>query len=270
MSKKQSTTKPASRSYLVVLIGGLVVIVVLTSGALALNYKQKSNDSSLPVAPTGFAGTVEVAPRRGRHQARGPRADLKRTGLLATITRSSQKSLTAADEAGLIKMREEEKLARDVYLTLADRYNLRVFSNIAKAEQTHMDSVKILLDKYKINDPVVDNTIGEFSDPEIKQLYNELVTKGKTSSKDALLVGATIEDLDIYDLDKLMQETDNPDIKLIYERLTLGSENHLRAFIRNLKELDVSYEPEYISQERYETIINATSARGYGCRSRQR
>ncbi len=252
MPKKQSTNKPSEHSYRVILIGGLVVIVVLTSGVLALNYKQQPKDSNLPATPTS---AVEAAPRRGRPQAKGPQADRERAGLVATISQSSQKSLTAADEAGIIKMREEEKLARDVYLTLADQYNLSVFSNIAKAEQTHMDSVKVLLDKYKINDPVVNDMIGEFSDPEIKQLYDELVAKGKTSTKDALLVGATIEDLDIYDLDKLTQETDNPDIKLVYERLTLGSENHLRAFTRNLKELGVNYEPEYISQERYEAIV---------------
>ena len=55
------------------------------------------------------------------------------------------KPLTAADAAGLQYMREEEKLARDVYTLLGDRYDVRVFDNIARAESRHMAAIKRLL-----------------------------------------------------------------------------------------------------------------------------
>jgi hypothetical protein len=132
-----------------------------------------------------------------------------------------------------------------------------------------MDAIKTLIDKYEIKDPVVGDTVGVFSDSEMQQLYNELVTKGSQSTKDALLVGATIEDLDIYDLDNLVKETNNSDIKLVYEHLTWGSENHLRAFTRNLNEIGVTCQPEYISQERYEAIIDTQVTHGYRGRGRE-
>lgn len=49
-------------------------------------------------------------------------------------------------------MREEEKLARDVYLTFGEKWGLTLFTNIAKSEQTHTDAVKTLLDRYEIKD----------------------------------------------------------------------------------------------------------------------
>ena len=56
--------------------------------------------------------------------------------------------LSATEKESLLYMREEEKLARDVYNAFYDRYGLRVFSNIATSEQAHMDAVLTLLNRY--------------------------------------------------------------------------------------------------------------------------
>lgn len=142
--------------------------------------------------------------------------------------------LTSQEKDGLIYMRLEEKLARDVYLTLGKTYNQKIFVNIPESEQRHMDAVKALLDKYEIADPVIDNEIGAFTNDFFKKLYNDLISKGQISFKDAMLVGKEIEELDIKDLNERIEQTDNPDIKMIYENLRHGSENHLRAFTRHL------------------------------------
>lgn len=131
-------------------------------------------------------------------------------------------------------MRLEEKLARDVYLTLGKTFNHKMFVNIPESEQRHMDAVKALLDKYEIADPVTDNEIGVFANTDFKKLYDDLVAKGKTSFKDAMLVGIEIEEMDIKDLVERIEQTDNPDIKEVYENLKRGSENHLRAFTKHL------------------------------------
>ena len=57
---------------------------------------------------------------------------------------------------------------------------------------------------------------------------------------DALIVGATVEDLDIKDLIDLLNKTDNPDIILVYNNLNKGSRNHLRAFIAQIESLGAS------------------------------
>jgi len=142
--------------------------------------------------------------------------------------------LSIQEKDGLIYMRLEEKLARDVYLTLGKIYNQKMFVNIPESEQRHMDAVKALLDKYEIPDPVSDNDIGSFANADFKKLYDELVTKGQKSFNDAMLVGKEIEEMDIKDLVERIEQTDNPDIKAVYENLKQGSENHLRAFTRHL------------------------------------
>lgn len=142
--------------------------------------------------------------------------------------------LSSQEKDGLIYMRLEEKLARDVYFTLGKTYAQKLFVNIPESEQRHMDAVKALLDKYDIADPITNDEIGSFTNTDFKKLYDELVQKGQSSFKDAMLVGKEIEEMDIKDLDERIEQTDNPDIKAVYENLKRGSENHLRAFTKHL------------------------------------
>ncbi|NPA11433.1 MAG: DUF2202 domain-containing protein [Epsilonproteobacteria bacterium] len=164
--------------------------------------------------------------------------------------------------ADLTHMREEEKLARDVYLTLYNKWHLRIFNNIANSEQRHMDAIKALLDKYSLPDPVKDDTVGVFSDPKMLNLYNQLVQEGSKSVTDALKVGATIEDLDIKDLDEALENTNNQDISFVYKNLKKGSENHLRAFVGFLRKYGSDYEPQYISYDYFEEILSTPRQRG--------
>lgn len=171
-------------------------------------------------------------------------------------------SLTPAEEQWLIHMREEEKLARDVYTTLGEQWGVPVFTNIARSEQTHTDAIKTLLERYGVDDPVNDDTVGAFSLADIKKLYEDLVAQGSTSRSDALVVGATIEDLDIADLDKAMAETSASDINTVYANLQKGSRNHMRAFVKNITAQGGSYTPQYISAEAYQSIISSSQERG--------
>ena len=169
--------------------------------------------------------------------------------------------LNGDEENHIVYMREEEKLARDVYLTLADTWQLPIFGNIAGAEQRHMDALKRVLDLYDVADPVVDDTVGVFANTHLADLYTELVTLGKTSLMNALTVGATIEDLDLYDLDEMLGNAENDHVKLVGNNLAKGSRNHLRAFMGALIAQDGSYEPQYISQEAFDAILDSEMER---------
>ncbi|NOX17528.1 MAG: DUF2202 domain-containing protein [Chlorobi bacterium] len=161
------------------------------------------------------------------------------------------------EEAGLIFMREEEKLARDVYLTFHSQFGLRVFDNISKAEQVHMNAIKVLLDRYEIEDPVGENGIGVFVNEDLQNLYDALIEQGNVSAEAALEVGGIIEEVDILDLKEYLTGVDgNWDIARVYTNLERGSENHLRAYVWNLKRLGVIYEPHYLDQQTYDDIIN--------------
>ena len=136
--------------------------------------------------------------------------------------------LTAAEEEGLLFMREEEKLARDVYLFLLDKWGLRVFANIAASEQRHMDAVLYLLGKYDLDDPAL--APGLFQNAELQDLFELLVAKGEKSLVDAIEVGILIEKTDIEDIEILLGQTDKNDIIQVYSNLLDGSYSHLEAF----------------------------------------
>ena len=162
---------------------------------------------------------------------------------------------SAAEISGLMFLREEEKVARDVYLAMSDLYNARVFSNISNSEQTHMNAILGLLEKYGLDDPVGSNPEGVFSNQDLQNLYDNLVEIGESSLIDALRVGAAIEEIDIIDLDEEIALTTHADITTVYGNLRAGSCNHLRAFVRNLANQGVTYEPQYLTREEFDAIM---------------
>lgn len=178
------------------------------------------------------------------------------------ISEISEADLSEEEIAGLILMREEEKLARDVYLTLGGIWETPLFTNIASSEQTHTDAVKVLLDRYDIEDPVQNDTIGVFVSPELAKLYTDLIEQGSKSLLDALIVGATVEDLDIKDLNELLDQTDNADIIATYNNLNKGSRNHLRAYMRQIEKNNGVYEAQFISDAEFNDIISAEQEKG--------
>jgi hypothetical protein len=125
-----------------------------------------------------------------------------------------------------------------------------------------MTAVKFLLDKYGLTDPVVDSTVGAFSSEEMSELYEELTAMGNLSLVDALFVGATIEDLDLFDLYEFLAETDNVDVKTVYQNLAKGSRNHLRAFAYQLSINNEKYSAQYLDQDQIDDILTAEMERG--------
>ncbi|MDD4885789.1 MAG: DUF2202 domain-containing protein [Thiomonas sp.] len=170
--------------------------------------------------------------------------------------------LSTTEASVLVFMREEEKLARDVYQLLYTQWGQKVFNNIAASEQQHMDAVALLLARYNLPDPAANAATGVFQDPQLQEMFNTLMAQGQTSLIAALTVGATIEDLDIQDLQVRIAATDNADIALVFNELMKGSRNHLRAFISQLTTLRVTYTPQYISQAEFDAIVNSPTETG--------
>lgn len=138
--------------------------------------------------------------------------------------------LSEAERDALLFMSEEEKVARDLYLAFADEYGLRVFENIARAEQQHIDSVVALLNRYEMELPATMDEPGVYSDPELQALYDDLLARGLESATAAIEVGVAVEETDIADLEEALAVTDNADIELVFSALLEGSRSHLAAF----------------------------------------
>ena len=187
------------------------------------------------------------------------------TALDNALAEINATGLTADEQDNLIYMREEEKLAHDVYMTLYTQWNLPIFQNIANSEATHTEAIRTLLLRYGLEDPAVNQDLGSFTNETLQALYEQLVAAGSQSLADALTVGATIEDLDIVDLQDSLAQTDKADISLVYENLMKGSRNHLRAFTNTLQQqTGGTYQPQYLDQATYEAIIASEVERGRG------
>lgn len=133
----------------------------------------------------------------------------------------------------LVYLIEEEKLAHDVYQAMFDLWGARVFGNILKSEQTHQSQVLTVMAARGIADPR-QAAAGKFNNAELQALYNQLIAKGSLSAKDAYQVGVAIEELDIDDITKMLATAKDADVIAMMENLRKGSENHLRAFNKQL------------------------------------
>lgn len=188
--------------------------------------------------------------------------------------------LTLGEREHLVFMREEEKLARDVYITLGAQYSrLRVFGNIDDSEQRHTSAVRDMLEKYGIKDPSANDNVGAFTGenygPYFTKKFNELVERGRQSDIEALKVGALIEELDMLDikycpLEVLAQtdaleemsdcgrvHTEKSDLYRLYSSLLEGSENHLRAYVKLIERRQGkgSYEAQILTQDQVDVIL---------------
>ena len=192
--------------------------------------------STLPACAAGAIGAGPAAPA----QVAAPAA-----------------AISPTESASLQYMREEEKLAHDVYVALYTKWNLQIFSNIAASEQKHTDAILTLLNRYGVSDPAAGNAAGVFTNPELQALYTTLVAQGSVSAVEALKVGAAIEEIDILDLKTHIAETTKPDILRVYNNLLSGSQSHLRAFTATLRTLTgTAYDPQYLDPADYAAIAS--------------
>ena len=136
-------------------------------------------------------------------------------------------------EAQLLYLIEEEKLAHDVYTVMHEQYGAKVFGNILSSEQKHQEEVLTLLQARGLADPR-SSELGIFNNAELQALYDQLIAQGKQSAEEAYKVGVAIEEKDIADITTQLATATDDDIVTTLERLRTGSENHLRAFNRQL------------------------------------
>ena len=204
----------------------------------------------------GMTSNFTLALASGKHVLNGDVTG--QTGQLET----SAEALSAEEEADILFMREEEKLARDVYIFLYDQWANAAFDNISASEQRHMDSMAILVNTYGLTDPVQDSRVGAFTNPDLATLFTTLTVRGQVSQLEALRVGAFIEEVDMRDIQAAIDNSDHADINQTYENLLRGSRNHLRAFVRTIENLGVVYEAQVLPQSEVDAIVDSPIERG--------
>lgn len=231
---------------LMIVISAFLMAMVLSACGAGNSVQAASKDPVVHTETNGYGATANRATEvRDERVGDG-------SGLLMGLSGD----LTQKEVSDLLYMREEEKLARDVYAYLYSQWQLPVFDSIAQSEQNHMDSILELLTAYGIEDPAAQTAVGQFTNSTLQDLYDTLIVQGSTSLEEALRVGALIEEVDIQDLDETLTRTDKVDLERVYSNLMFGSENHLRSFTSQLsRQLGISYQPVQLDQDRYDQII---------------
>jgi len=221
----------------------ILVIGVLVFGAVNRTQAKSSNESaslggngqgnSDAVVTSELPAVEDGLGNGGQGRRGGQGGSAGEQGVGTYLPPADSGDLSAAEVEALQYMREEEKLAHDVYVTLFAQWGLPVFQNISQSEQAHTDAVKALLERYGLSDPA-SGAVGVFTNPDLQALYTDLVARGSQSLAEALIIGVEIEEIDILDLQERLAQTDNADIQQVFNNLLQGSYNHLSAFSRTL------------------------------------
>jgi hypothetical protein len=181
-------------------------------------------------------------------------SELKDGIIPGCINQGDPGTVTESEIAGLMEMREEEKLAHDVYVKFYSLYKIPVFNNIPKSETAHQKAVLYLIDLFKLKDPSKPKE-GEFSNSVYAELYPKLIKQGSVSAAEALKASAFIEEHDIDDLMKLLEKTQNTNIKRVYTNLLTASKIHLKAFTNVLAvRYKETYKPSILPESLYNEI----------------
>ena len=167
---------------------------------------------------------------------------------------------TQSDRNDLIYLYEEDKLAHDFYVEMEKKWGHHSFSNIIKAERRHMSMIKEEAEKIGVNNISVSDD-GKFVNEDLQGMFDELIVKGNMSLLNALKSAAFIEETDINDLELRMTLTDIESLEDLYSRLISASENHLNAFVRNIRKEGGEYVPQVLNQERFDAGITKSMAK---------
>ncbi|MHB8130419.1 MAG: DUF2202 domain-containing protein [Mobilitalea sp.] len=118
-------------------------------------------------------------------------------------------------EEMLVNAISDEYMAQAEYTAIMEKFGVqRPFSNISKAEETHINLLLPLFEEYGVVVPEKDNS----------------TVSVPVSLEAAYQAGADAEVKNIAMYESFLKEDLPADVKVVFERLMSASENHLRAF----------------------------------------
>lgn len=194
-----------------IITGLAIAALTVAGGGLAL-----AATGSAAAAPPTVVPRATTAPR----VTTAPRAG---TTVLPTAPLSDQ------EKADLLRMADEERMAKDLYTAIAAKYpDATTFTRIASSEQRHEQRVLALLDRYQLPHPSA--TTGTYDNRTVQKLHDDWLARAQTSVGAAYRVGVDLEQADIADLRTTIDTSDNADLDQLYGHLLTASQHHEAAF----------------------------------------
>ncbi len=162
--------------------------------------------------------------------------------------------ITETEAGDLQLLREEEKLARDLFRDWSDRSEL--FGAVAHSKQLHFEIVGALLQRHQVTDRTLGGE-GLYVFPQLQTLHQELLARGGSTELEALAAGAELHERDLVGLEEAAGRSQLEDVRASLAEIQRGARNHLRGCVEELALQGVDYAPRLLSPEAFAAIINS-------------
>ncbi|MFB6181896.1 MAG: DUF2202 domain-containing protein [Candidatus Magasanikbacteria bacterium] len=172
--------------------------------------------------------------------------------------RDKQNNLKKEEKWTLLFMVEEEKMIRDLSYKFYQEYNEGVFEDIYKAENTHYKVVQKFIRDYNLDDPTSKKGVGEFHNPQIQMIHDDLLEQGMENKTEAYKALVNALERDVNDLNENIEKTNKDGILFAYRNLRRSSKNHIRVLMDIVRKKGEKYEPQYLSEAKFNSIKNSS------------
>jgi len=159
--------------------------------------------------------------------------------------------LSPVEQADLVEILREERMARDLYRAFYRQHRLPVFKRIAESESRHADTVARMLVRFRLG---VGSGYGGH-----QASFRRALAMGSRSVGEALEAAMSLEMADIDEIAEAAARSGNVHVRCVLAQLGGGSFNHLRAFARQLVRRGISTElrwQDFVSREELESPCN--------------
>ena len=181
---------------------------------------------------------------------------VKKDKLKEVITRKREKreNLTKKEKWALLFILEEEKMIRDLSYNFSDKYEDKIFEDIYKAENSHIDPVQKIVRDYNLDDPSSKKDVGEFHNPQIRMIYDELLKQGQKDKVSAYKALLQALERNISNLNENIDKTDKDGILFLFRNLRRSSKNHMKSLLNKINSQGENYQPAHLSKPKLNSI----------------
>ncbi len=257
----KKSTKVFLSIALILIFASVTITPSLSYANSYVNYTAPLFTSPMP--PNGGSGEMPQKPSQGNQETMmnpilandGSQSEMVKD-LKAKLSQMPLGSLTEEEKSSVQSMMEYEKMVRDVYAIMYEKWQTQAFENLGKKASAAMAAIKLLLDRYNLENPVKDATkVGDFKNVTLQKMLNAMVSKGDKSLKDALEACAEAEEMNMAKIENALKTCDSADLKLVYETLLNETIQMLKSIVYTLSIEGVTYKPKYLPIGNFDKLM---------------
>jgi len=147
-------------------------------------------------------------------------------------------------------------LTKDVNTTFYEVWQVPIFEELANTESR---VITILTGTMKVMKLPVETTflhqIGTYNHRGLQKLNDRLVLAGSNAKAEALVASAELEEHQILFLENALENTEDLDVILLYDRIRSISKDNLRDIVAELQKEGITYRPIVMSDKYFDMQV---------------